>query len=117
MTLLANIDLDELSAALKQRSLDGWLVYDFHDLNPIARRLLGAKGMVSRRVFVWLPAVGPPQLLVHGIDLPALYAFPGEVETYTTWQDLHQALTAMVGGRRVAMETSPESRWGAIETW
>ena len=109
MTLLANIDLDELSAALKQRGLDGWLVYDFHDLNPIAQRLLSAKSMVTRRVFIWLPAVGPPHLLVHGIDRPALGGFPGEIETYTTWQDLHQSLTALVGGRRVAMETSPEN--------
>jgi Xaa-Pro aminopeptidase len=109
MTLLASIDLDELSSALKQRGLDGWLVYDFHDLNPIAERLLSPKSMVSRRVFIWLPAVGPLHLLVHGIDRPALAGFPGEIQTYTTWQDLHQALTGLVGGRRVAMETSPEN--------
>lgn len=109
MTLLASIDLDDLSGALKKSGLDGWLVYDFHDLNPIAQRLLSAKSMVTRRVFIWLPAVGPPHLLVHGIDRPALGEFPGEIQTYTTWQDLHQALTALVGGRRVAMESSPEN--------
>ena len=109
MTLLASIDLDELSGALKQRGLDGWLVYDFHDLNPIAQRLLSSRSMVTRRVFIWLPAVGPPHLLVHGIDRPALGGFPGEIQTYATWQDLHQALAGLVGGRRVAVETSPEN--------
>ena len=109
MSTLAGLDLDALSAALRQRGLDGWLVYDFHGINPIARRLLGAKGMLTRRLFVWLPAVGPVKLVVHGIDRPAIGEFPGEVEVFTTWQELHQALTTLVRGRRIAMETFSEN--------
>ncbi|MDH3285902.1 MAG: M24 family metallopeptidase, partial [Acidobacteriota bacterium] len=109
MSTLAHIDLEELGAALRQRGVDGWLVYDFHDLNPIARRLLADRGMITRRVFLWLPAVGPPNLIVHRIDQPALSDFPGEVEVYTTWQDLHRILSATLRGRRVAMEMSPEN--------
>lgn len=109
MSTLAGLDLDALSAALRQRGLDGWLVYDFHGINPIARRLLGGKGMLTRRLFVWLPAVGPVKLVVHGIDRPAIGEFPGEVEVFTTWQELHQALTALVRGRRIAMETFSEN--------
>jgi Xaa-Pro aminopeptidase len=109
MSRLGHIDLDELRAALKQRGLDGWLVYDFHDSNPIARRLLPAKSMITRRVFLWLPAVGPPHLIVHGIDQPALGEFPGDVEVYTTWQELQQALSVLLRGRRAAMEISPEN--------
>lgn len=109
MSTLAGLDLDALSTALRQRGLDGWLVYDFHGINPIARRLLGAKGMLTRRLFVWLPAVGPVKLLVHGIDRPSIGEFPGEVEVFTTWQELHQLLTALVRGRRIAMETFTEN--------
>jgi Xaa-Pro aminopeptidase len=109
MTILGHIDLDELSATLRQRGLDGWLVYDFHDSNPIARRVLGAGGMLTRRVFLWLPAVGPPQAVVSRIDRSAIGDFAGELNTYTTWQELHQLLTTLVGGRRVAMEISPEN--------
>lgn len=109
MSTLAHIDLQELGAALRQRGLDGWLVYDFHDLNPIARRLLAARGMITRRVFLWLPAVGPPHLIVHRIDQPALAQFPGEVEVYVTWQDLQGRLSGLLRGRRVAMEMSPEN--------
>lgn len=102
-------DPEELAAALKQRGLDGWLLYEFRDINPIVRRLVRLEGMVTRRVFVWLPAVGPARALVHGLDRHAVGEFPGEVVCYTTWQDLHQELATVVRGRRLAMETSPEN--------
>jgi Xaa-Pro aminopeptidase len=109
MSALQNFDLDALGVTLKQRGLDGWLVYDFHGSNPVARRMLGDTGMLTRRLFVWLPAVGPAQLVVSVIDRPAVGDFPGECNTYTTWQELHQRLAALVQGRRVAMEVSPEN--------
>ncbi len=109
MTSLDQIDLTELGESLKQRGLDGWLVYDFHDINPIARRVLGISGMLTRRIFVWLPAVGAPRAVVHSIDRHLFAEFPGELAVYTTWQDLHQRLTELVRGRRIAMEVSPEN--------
>lgn len=109
MTALEHLDYDALSEALRQGNLDGWLVYDFHDVNPMARRLLGATGMLTRRVLIWLPAVGEPHLIVSRIDRQSIGEFPGEVDAYTTWQELHQRLQTLVGGRRIAMETSPEN--------
>jgi Xaa-Pro aminopeptidase len=109
MTALEHLDYDALSDALRQRNLDGWLIYDFHDVNPMARRLLGSTGMLTRRVFIWLPAVGEPRLIVSRIDQPSIAGFPGEVDAYTTWQELHQRLQTLLGGRRIAMETSPEN--------
>jgi Xaa-Pro aminopeptidase len=109
MTTLHQLDLNELSTVLKQRGLDGWLVYDFHDVNPIARRMFGATGMLTRRLFLWLPAVGPPTIVVHNLDRPGLGPLPGEVQVYTTWHELHHMLTRLVRGRRIAMETSPEN--------
>jgi Xaa-Pro aminopeptidase len=109
MTPLGHIDQEALSATLRQRGLDGWLVYDFHDSNPVARRVLGLTGMLSRRVFLWLPAVGPPRAVVHNLDRTAMPEFSGEFDVYTTWQELHQLLTQTVGGRRIAMEISPEN--------
>jgi Xaa-Pro aminopeptidase len=107
-TMIGNVDLEELGAVLRQRGLDGWLIFEFKGLNPIAVRVLRASGMLTRRIFVWLPAVGPARLIVHNIDAPALADFPGEVDVYTTWQDLHQRLASVVRGRRIAIETSPE---------
>jgi Xaa-Pro aminopeptidase len=109
MSALEQFDHDALSETLRQRGLDGWLIYDFHDLNPLARRMLGETGMLTRRIFIWLPAVGEAHLVISRIDRPSIGEFPGKVDEYTTWQELHQHLGTLVRGRRVAMETSPEN--------
>ena len=66
------IDLDELRQALAQSDLDGWLLYDFHGLNPVAGRVLGLTGMNTRRLFVLLPRAGEP---VRGGKLERLGQF------------------------------------------
>lgn len=108
MTLLNRIDLGELSSVLKALGLDGWLLYDFHGVNPIARRITGLGGLVTRRSYVWLPATGAPVALLHRIELGAARDFPGEVRDYITWRDLERELASLVRGRRIAMETIPE---------
>jgi len=108
MTLLSRIDLKELSEALQALGVDGWLIYDFHGINPVARRVLGHLGLGTRRLFVWLPASGRPVAIVHKIELQPLRDFPGEVRPYATWQELHGALGTLVRGKRMAAEWSPE---------
>lgn len=108
MRTLTKADLDELRETLKARRLDGWLVFDFHGINPVAQRVVGFGAMVTRRVFALFPAVGEPRVLVHSIDRHAVQAFPGAVEVYTRWSELHQRLGLLVRGRRLAMEISPE---------
>lgn len=108
MALLDRLDLGELRAALRERQLDGWLIYDFHHVNPVAGRVLGVGGMGTRRLFVWLPATGAPVAVAHRIELQPLDGFPGEVRAYSAWQELHERLGALVQGKRVAMEISPE---------
>ena len=51
----ANIDPDRfraIQAALRERDLDGWLLYDYHAINPIAGRVLGLPDELTRRYFV-----------------------------------------------------------------
>lgn len=103
------LDVGRLNGALRDRGLDGWLVYDFHGINPVARRMLGSTGMLTRRLLIWLPAVGAPTLVVHNIDRRSVGAFPGEIVVYSTWQQLHETLAGLVGGRQVAMETFAEN--------
>jgi Xaa-Pro aminopeptidase len=102
------IDLTELRAALKASGLDAWLLYDFKGMNPIARRVAGIGGFITRRVFVWLPATGEPVALVHRIEQHVLPDFPGEVRVYGAWRELQQQLALLLRGRRVAMEISPD---------
>jgi Xaa-Pro dipeptidase len=101
------IDPHDLREALAEMGVDGWLLFDFHGLNPVAGRVLGLTGMNTRRLFVLLPREGEPVAVAHKIELQALEGFPGRVVPYARWNELHAALESMVSGRRVAMEISP----------
>jgi Xaa-Pro dipeptidase len=102
------IDLTALRHALAGTTLDGWLLFDFHGLNPVAGRVLDLTGMNTRRLFVLLPREGEPVAVAHKIELQGLEKFPGRVIPYARWSELHAALGSLVKGRTLAMEISPE---------
>jgi Xaa-Pro dipeptidase len=102
------IDLSDLRHELAETTLDGWLLFDFHGLNPVAGRVLDLAGMNTRRLFVLLPREGEPVAVAHKIELQGLEKFPGRVIPYARWSELHAALGALVKGRTLAMEISPE---------
>jgi len=102
------IDQGELQEALAVAGVDGWLLFDFHGLNPVAGRVLGLTGMNTRRLFVLLPRGGEPIAVAHKIELQGLEGFPGRVIPYARWSELHAALETLVSGQRLAMEISPE---------
>ncbi|HEY7194579.1 MAG TPA: M24 family metallopeptidase [Gemmatimonadales bacterium] len=107
MTLLDNFDFAALRDLLGKIGADGWLLYDFHGINPSATRVLGINGMGTRRFFVLLPREGKPIAVAHRIELASFEGFPGEVRPYAAWPELHERLRALVGGKTVAMEVSP----------
>ena len=101
--------LPRLQAAIASGGVDGWLLYNFKGCNPIATGLLGLEGMLSRRIFVWIPAAGPPVAITHAIEQGPWAVWPAGWgrEVYSSWRALESQLAALVGGRRVAMEYSP----------
>jgi Xaa-Pro aminopeptidase len=113
----------ELRDALDRMGVDGWLVFDFHGLNPVAKRLLDLHGLNTRRIFVLLPKVGEPVAVAHRIELQGLERFPGRIVPYSRWGELHAALGPLVAGKRLAMEISPDDAvpyldrvpWGVVE--
>src|SRR5438270_13782745 len=105
-------DLSAVQAAVRERDIDGWLLYDFRGLNVLARRVLGLGdgAMLSRRWFYFVPADGEPRKLVHRIEPHALDGLPGPRQTYLRWQELEAGVGALVAGsRRVAMEYVPRN--------
>ncbi|MFI5312051.1 MAG: aminopeptidase P family protein, partial [Gemmatimonadales bacterium] len=60
--------LDTVQGALAEAGADGWLLYDFRGLNPVAHAMLRLEGMVSRRVFAWVPREGTPVAITHAIE-------------------------------------------------
>ena len=97
-----------LADGLAEAGADGWLLYGFHGLNPVATRVLELEGLNTRRLFVLLPREGEPVAVAHRIELAAVADFPGRVLPYARWEELHAALGSVVAGKRLAMEISPE---------
>ena len=106
MKPLEGFDFPALRELLGTLKADGWLLYDFHGINPAATRVLGINGMGTRRFFVLLPRAGAPVAIAHRIELASFEGFPGEVRPYAAWSELHERLRALVGGKTVAMEIS-----------
>jgi len=104
---LEGFDFAALRELLAGLGADGWLLYDFHGINPAATRVLGIHGMGTRRFFVLLPRTGAPVAIAHRIELASFDGFPGEVRPYAAWRELHEKLGSLVAGKTVAMETSP----------
>ena len=105
------LSIPAVQSALKEEGLDGWLLYDFHGSNPIARRLAGLDGagkMTTRRWYYVIPAQGEPKKLVHAIEPYNLDHLPGSKTIYSQRQSLATGLQNVLGGlKRVAMEYSP----------
>ncbi|MEO8560866.1 MAG: M24 family metallopeptidase [bacterium] len=101
--------LPVLQEVLAAANLDGWLLYDFRGINPIASGLLALEGMVSRRIFVWIPREGVPRALGHAIENGPWRLWPAEWPrgSYSSWRQLEAAVGEMVRGKRIAMEYSP----------
>jgi len=113
----ATLDVAAVAAALNAEGLDGWLLYDFHGINPIALDVtgVGRQGghLATRRWYYLIPASGEPRGLVHAIESHTLAHLPGTTERYAGREQLEAGLQRLVGSLRpngsprVAMEYSP----------
>ena len=101
--------LPALQSALAGAGFDGWLLYDFQGLNPVARGMLELKGMTSRRIFVFIPRSGMPVAITHAIEQGPWEDWPRDwgKEKYSGWRTLEALIAKTVKGKRIAMEYSP----------
>jgi Xaa-Pro dipeptidase len=105
------LPIDAVQRALAEDGFDGWLLYDFHGSNPIAKRLAGlgdGHKMSTRRWYYLIPAKGEPRGLVHAIERHNLDGLPGAKRSYAGRKQLEDGLRDLLSGiKRVAMEYSP----------
>jgi Xaa-Pro aminopeptidase len=106
--LLCTVDgVRAVQQVLRDQELDGWLLYEFHGLNPIAVALLGLE-KTTRRGFVLVPSEGEPVALIHAIEASAWRHWPFARCTYSGWREMEERLGQILNGRRrLAMEVSP----------
>ena len=105
------VDVDAIQAALREDDLDGWLLYDFHGSNPIARTVvqLDPETLTTRRWYYLIPARGEPRALVHKIEKHSLEHLSGQQRLYAGRDQLGNGLAELVSGhQRLAMEYSPD---------
>lgn len=101
--------LPAIQSALGRAGVDGWLLYDFHGLNPVAVGMLELPGMTTRRFFVFVPTRGAPVAITHAIEQGpwAAWSKNWRKEKYSSWRELESLLAQLVKGKKLAMEYSP----------
>jgi hypothetical protein len=79
--------LSEIQAALREEKLDGWLLYDFKGMNPIARSAAGvpSDSFLSRRWACFIPVSGEPRWLFHGIEAGGMKELAPNAQTYVQY--------------------------------
>ena len=107
--MLNSAGVASMQAALRDAGYDGWLLYDFRGINAIASGLVGIKGFVSRRWFVWVPVSGTPTAITHVIEQNPWTWWPAEWENrqYSAWPVLESEIARLVKGKKIVMEYSP----------
>jgi Xaa-Pro dipeptidase len=104
------LDVVGIQSTLKSLELDAWLLYDFHGINPIARRVigLGDDRFATRRWFGLIPASGEPVFLHHAIEAHLFADLPGRRVPFVGYRELQERLREVLRGvRRIAMEYVP----------
>jgi len=106
------LDIAAVQAALAADGVDGWLLYDFRGINPIAADVTAVNKqgghLATRRWYYFIPATGQPRALVHAIEPKSLAHLPGSAERYAGRDQLEAGLKHLLSGvRRIAMEYSP----------
>lgn len=102
--------IENVQAFLQKENLDGWLLYDFKRLNPLACAFLEIpdEQHLTRRFFYWIPKIGEPVKLVSTVENP-LDKVPGKTVRYFSHQALEKELAQLLqNSQKIAMEYSPK---------
>ncbi|MEZ4417515.1 MAG: Xaa-Pro peptidase family protein [Gemmatimonadota bacterium] len=101
--------VEAIQTALRERGMDGWLLFEFRGSNPVAASLLSIP-WTTRRGFALIPAEGEPVALIHAIERVQWQHWPWQARFYSGWRELETALGELLSGvKRVAMEVSSRS--------
>ncbi|MFQ5583783.1 MAG: M24 family metallopeptidase [Calditrichia bacterium] len=103
------MNLQKIQQALREHDVDGWLLYDFHNRDPIAMHILGLdpEKFSSRRWYYFIPTEGEPVKLVSKVEATVLDFLPGKKAPYLSWKEMHRKIKETLGSRkRIAMNYS-----------
>ncbi len=88
--------------------LDGWLIHDYRNRNPILSAFIGENSMVTRPVFLWIPKTGNPSIITHHVDIGRFNQEQLNLMDYFNYKSLQNRLGEILKDRSIiAMEYSP----------
>ena len=107
---------------LRAQNVSGWLLYDYHDMNPIFWDTVGPIANVTRPCWLWIPADAAPRLLVSYVDQGRFTHLGIDTTLFVSRRDMTSKLGDMLSScplpnpspegegetRRIAMEYSPQ---------
>ena len=93
---------------MRSNGLDGWLIHDYRNRNPILTTFIGQTNMITRPVFLWIPQSGKPSIIAHHVDIGRFNAEQLNIVDYFNYNSLRNTLgTILRQVSFVAMEYSP----------
>ncbi|MCB9090376.1 MAG: M24 family metallopeptidase [Calditrichae bacterium] len=104
------MNVSKIQEAIREKGFDGWLLYNFHNRDYLAMKILGldASKFSTRRWYYFIPAQGEPVRLVSKVERTILDSLPGEKMMYLSWKEMHAQIKTMLGkAKRIAMNYSP----------
>ncbi|MFA6978950.1 MAG: M24 family metallopeptidase [Ignavibacteriaceae bacterium] len=104
------LNITKIQNILKDRNIDGWLLFDFRGSNDLALEILGIKkeSHLTRRFFYFIPKTGTPSKIVNAIEEHNLAHLPGNKLSFSSHNSLREHLaTTLSGSKTIAMEYSP----------
>ena len=93
---------------MNKSKLDGWLLYDYKGINNIMFEILGPVENVTRPIFLWIPVLGCPQLLVSYVDVGQFSGIDLHKDVFVGRNEMVAKLQNLLKGKaNIAMEYSP----------
>lgn len=103
-------DLKLIQEELQREGADGWLLVDYENKNPNVVSFLGEK-MLTRKIFLYFPKEGKPQIICHKIDTvflkdeETLSHF--DLNVYLSWKEMLEIEKSMLKpAKTVLMDVS-----------
>ena len=106
------MSIKDIQKLLREKKIDGWLFYDFHNRDVIAYRVLklDPKKFTSRRWYYYIPAEADPIKLVSAVEKTKLDTLPGDKKIYKNWEQQYTFLNDILGTpKKIAMQYSPKN--------
>ena len=93
---------------MSSKKIDGWLLYDYHGMNPIFWETVGQIPNVTRPCWLWIPKEGIPELIVSYVDQNRFEHLGIKTSFWVSRSDMVETLSKILSEQSsIAMEYSP----------